>query len=53
MNLYQKGNGESKGKGNERDTEPNTTESNPASISNQGGPVEGAVVVSSKSAESG
>ena len=52
-NLYQKGKGKPKGKRSEENTEPNTTEPEVSSISNQGSVAQGAVVVASKAAEPG
>ena len=54
-NLYQRGKGKSKGGRREREknTEPNATESDPSSSSNQGSLVQGAVAVASKAAEPG
>ena len=53
-NLYLRGKGKSKwGKKSEKNTEPNATESDPSSSSNQGSLVQGAVAVASKAAEPG
>ena len=50
MNLYQKGKGKSKGKRNEKNTEPKTAEQEKSSSSNKRDIIQGAVVVESKAA---
>ena len=50
MNLYQKGKWKTKGKRNEKNTEPKNAAQEEPSSSNQGNSVQGAAVVASKAA---
>ena len=50
MNLYQKGKGKSKGKRNEKNTEPKNAVQEESSSSNQGNSIQGAVIVDAKAA---
>ena len=50
MNLYQKGKGKSKGKRNEKNTEPKTAAQDESSSSYQGNSIQGATIVESKAA---